>query len=64
MYDDCIIGTISLALVAAAAHIPFAHHSLQSVRSDARDIPMSVYVSNFTHVEVFFEDESRGKIRE
>lgn len=46
------------------AHIPFAHHSLQSVRSDAREIPMSVYVSNFTHVEVFFEDESRGKIRE
>jgi len=46
------------------AHIPFAHHSLQSVRSDARDIPMSIYVSNFTHVEVFFEDESRGKIRE
>lgn len=46
------------------AHIPFAHHSLQSVRSDGRDIPMSVSVSNFTHVEVFFEDESRGKIRE
>lgn len=46
------------------AHIPFAHHSLQSVRSDARDIPMRLYVSNFTHVEVFFEDESRGKMRE
>ncbi len=46
------------------AHIPFAHHSLQSVRSDARDIPMRIYVSNFTHVEVFFEDESRGKKRE
>lgn len=25
---------------------------------------MSIHVSNFTHVEVFFEDESRGKIRD
>ena len=42
------------------SHIPFAHHSLQGVRSDASPIPMSVLVSNFTHVEAAFEDYSRG----
>ena len=46
------------------AHIPFAHHSLQSVRTDAKPISMSTVVSNFTTVEVSFEDESRGLKRE
>ena len=42
------------------SHIPFAHNSLQSFRSDASPIPMSTLVSNFTHVELMFEDKSRG----
>jgi phenylpropionate dioxygenase-like ring-hydroxylating dioxygenase large terminal subunit len=46
------------------AHIPFAHHSLQSVRSDGGEIPMSVLTSNFTHVECTFKDQSRGRQRE
>lgn len=46
------------------SHIPFAHHSLQSTRSDGRPIPMKVLVSNFTHVETTFEDISRGVTRE
>ena len=46
------------------SHIPFAHHSLQSVRSDASPVPMKVIASNFTHVETTFEDFSRGKARE
>ena len=45
------------------AHIPFAHHSLQSVRSDGIPIPMKTLVSNFTHVEVSFDDQSRAKSR-
>jgi phenylpropionate dioxygenase-like ring-hydroxylating dioxygenase large terminal subunit len=42
------------------SHIPFAHHGLQSLRSDASSVPMSILVSNFTHVETSFEDYSRG----
>jgi phenylpropionate dioxygenase-like ring-hydroxylating dioxygenase large terminal subunit len=42
------------------SHIPFAHHALQSLRSDASPVPMSILVSNFTHVETSFEDYSRG----
>jgi len=45
------------------AHIPFAHHSLQSVRSDGGSIPMQTLVSNDTHLEVSFEDVVRGKPR-
>jgi len=45
-------------------HVPFAHHSLQSVRSDGAPIPMSLIESNFTHVEVSFQDKSRGKDRD
>lgn len=45
------------------AHIPFAHHSLQSIRSDGKDIPMTVLTSNFSHVECTFKDQSRGKER-
>jgi phenylpropionate dioxygenase-like ring-hydroxylating dioxygenase large terminal subunit len=46
------------------AHVPFAHHSLQSVRSDGKNIPMTVLTSNFSHVECTFKDMSRGKERE
>lgn len=46
------------------AHIPFAHHSLQGTRTDAKPLPMNVLTSNFTHVECNFMDQSRGKVRE
>lgn len=46
------------------AHIPFAHHSLQSVRDDGSPIEMGVLASNFTHVECTFKDVSRGKPRD
>ena len=46
------------------SHVPFAHHSLQSVRSDGSPVPMTAIVSNFTHVELAFKDKSRGKVRE
>lgn len=46
------------------SHIPFAHNELQSLRSDGSPIPMSPLVSNFTHIELTFKDQSRGKIRE
>lgn len=46
------------------SHIPFAHNALQSVRSDGTPIPMTALVSNFTHVELTFKDQSRGKVRE
>ncbi|KAJ1450543.1 hypothetical protein M885DRAFT_488578 [Pelagophyceae sp. CCMP2097] len=46
------------------AHIPFAHHGLQGVRTDGSPIPSSVLVSNETHVEVNFKDSIRGKARE
>ena len=48
------------------AHIPFAHHSLQGVRSDGAPIPMKVLTSytNATHLEVAFNDSIRGKARE
>jgi len=45
------------------AHIPFAHHSLQSLRSDGSEIPMETLVSNDTHLEVSFQDQVRGKAR-
>lgn len=45
------------------AHIPFAHHGLQGVRSDGMPIPMKLLVSNETHLEVSFEDKVRGKAR-
>ena len=46
------------------SHIPFAHNALQSLRSDGSPIPMSPIISNFTHIELTFKDQSRGKIRE
>jgi phenylpropionate dioxygenase-like ring-hydroxylating dioxygenase large terminal subunit len=46
------------------SHIPFAHHGLQSLRSDASPMAMQILVSNFTHVETTFEDYSRGVKRE
>jgi phenylpropionate dioxygenase-like ring-hydroxylating dioxygenase large terminal subunit len=45
-------------------HVPFAHHSLQSTRDDGVPIPMQVVANNFTHIEVSFQDISRGKERE
>ena len=48
------------------AHIPFAHHSLQGVRSDGTPLPMKVLTSydNTTHLEVSYKDVIRGKARE
>ena len=46
------------------AHIPFAHHSLQSLRSDGLPIPMDLLVANETHLEVSYTDQVRGKKRE
>jgi len=46
------------------AHIPFAHHGLQGVRSDGSPIAMKTMESNDTHVEVTFADVLRGKPRD
>jgi len=46
------------------AHIPFAHHKLQGSRADAKAIQMKELVSNFTHVEVSFKDESNKVSRD
>ena len=45
------------------AHIPFAHHGLQGVRSDGMPIPMKLLASNETHLEVSFKDKVRNKSR-
>lgn len=51
------------------AHIPFAHHSLQGKRSDARNIPMQIltneneYEDNPLQCEVYFEDVVSGRER-
>ena len=45
------------------AHIPYAHHSLQGVRTDGTQIPMHVELDNQTHLEITFEDVVRGKSR-
>ena len=45
------------------AHIPFAHHNLQGVRSDGDAIQMKKALYNFTHVEVLFQDKVRNKTR-
>ena len=48
------------------AHIPFAHHSLQGVRSDGRASPMQqlTTLENATHCEVGYQDAIRGKPRD
>ena len=46
------------------AHIPFAHHKLQSTRDDGIPIEMAQLVSNFTHVEVSFKDRSSKRDRD
>lgn len=46
------------------AHIPFAHHKLQSTRDDGLPIEMAQLESNFTHVEVSFKDVSRKRHRD
>lgn len=46
------------------AHIPFAHHKLQSTRSDGQPIEMTEIISNFTHVEATFKDKTRGRTRD
>ena len=47
-------------------HIPFAHHSLQGVRSDGSPIPMERITSlgNTTHCELTFTDKIRNKTRD
>ena len=48
------------------AHIPFAHHGLQGLRSDGINIPMKVLTNldDPTKVEVDFYDRIRGKMRQ
>lgn len=46
------------------AHIPFAHHKLQSTRDDGIPIEMAEINSNFTHVEVSFKDITRKRKRD
>jgi len=46
------------------AHIPFAHHKLQSTRDDGVPIPISKIVSNFTHIELTFNDVSAKRARD
>jgi len=47
------------------AHIPFAHHGLQGVRSDGIDIPMQVLTSkeDSNELEIHFTDRIMGKMR-
>ena len=48
------------------AHIPFAHHTLQSLRTDGTPLNATLLtdISNSTHLEVSFGDYVRGKKRE
>jgi nitrite reductase/ring-hydroxylating ferredoxin subunit len=46
------------------AHIPFAHHKLQSTRDDGIPIPIDELVSNFTHVEASFRDVTAKRPRD
>ena len=46
------------------AHIPFAHHSLQGVRSDGSPIPMMQLESSEQAIEIAYNDSIRGKPRE
>lgn len=46
------------------AHIPFAHHKLQSTRDDGSPMVMAELVSNFTHVEASFKDVTRKRPRD
>jgi len=46
------------------AHIPYAHHKLQSTRDDGAPIEMAQLLSNFTHVEVSFKDITRKRPRD
>lgn len=47
------------------AHIPFAHHGLQGVRSDGINIPMKILTSkeNSRQLEIHFIDRIMGKMR-
>jgi len=46
------------------AHIPYAHHKLQSKREDAAPMVIKELVNNFTHVEFAFEDVTSGRSRD
>lgn len=48
------------------AHIPFAHHGLQGVRSDGINIPMNVItqINDTEKIEIQFRDRIRGKMRD
>lgn len=45
------------------AHIPFAHHGLQSKRIDATPIPIKELINTQDKIELSFEDVTRGKTR-
>ena len=51
-------------LMDGPAHLPFAHHSLGSHRSNAAPVPMSILVSNFTHFQYKAKYIRRGELRE
>lgn len=46
------------------AHIPFAHHKLQSTRDDGSPIAMAEILSNFTTVETSFKDMTGKRTRD
>lgn len=46
------------------AHIPFAHHGLQSFRSDATFIPIQLLQMNEQSLHFLFEDMTRGRKRQ
>ena len=48
------------------AHLPFAHHKLQGLRSDAGPVPMKILseITNNNQCEVEFQDIVRGKPRQ
>ena len=46
------------------AHIPYAHHKLQSTRDDGSPIVMKQMLSNFTTVEVSFSDKTLNRTRD
>lgn len=46
------------------AHIPFAHHGLQSVREDATPIPVQLLEMSESKLTFFFQDVTRGRDRD
>lgn len=45
------------------AHVPFAHHGLQSYRDDAGPLPIYLMDMSLTKLSFLFEDKSNGTVR-